>query len=104
MVLFLVFCCAVLSIANESIKLSDEQMENIVRGSYQYVAMYNRNNQFSLVQGGWNTVVADTKLKNTTMKEIARPNNDALYIGCMLDLRKDPVIIEIPVLTQSMFR
>ena len=30
------------------------------------------------------------------MREIARPNNDTLYIGCMLDLRKDPVIIDIP--------
>ncbi|HBX44014.1 MAG TPA: hypothetical protein DEH27_09695 [Deltaproteobacteria bacterium] len=30
------------------------------------------------------------------MRDIARPNNDTLYIGCMLDLRKDPVILEIP--------
>ena len=43
MVLFLVVFCAAISIANESIKLSDEQVENIVRRSYQYVAMYNLN-------------------------------------------------------------
>jgi hypothetical protein len=30
------------------------------------------------------------------MREIARPNNDTLYIGCMLDLRKDAVILEMP--------
>jgi len=30
------------------------------------------------------------------MREIARPNNDTLYIGCMLDLRKEPVILEMP--------
>jgi hypothetical protein len=30
------------------------------------------------------------------MREIARPNNDTLYIGCMLDLRKNPVILEMP--------
>jgi len=30
------------------------------------------------------------------MRDIARPNNDTLYIGCMLDLRKDPVILDIP--------
>jgi len=76
--------------------LTDEQVENIVRSSYQYVAMYNVNNKFALTQGGWNTVVADTRLKDHTMREIARPNNDTLYIGCMLDLRKDPVIIDIP--------
>jgi hypothetical protein len=79
-----------------SFELTDEQLENIVRRSYQYVAMYNVNNKFALKQGGWNTCDADTKLKDHTMREIARPNNDTLYIGCMLDLRKDPVILEMP--------
>lgn len=77
-------------------ELTDQEIENIVRRSYQYVAMYNVNNKFALKQGGWNTVEADTKLKDHTMREIARPNNDTLYIGCMLDLRKDPVILDIP--------
>jgi hypothetical protein len=79
-----------------SIKLTEEQIENIVRRSYQYVAMYNVNNKFALKQGGWNKCVADTQLKDDTTREIARPNNDTLYIGCMLDLRKDPVILDIP--------
>ena len=35
-------------------------------------------------------------LKDHTMREIARPNNDTLYLGCMLDLRKAPVILEMP--------
>jgi hypothetical protein len=30
------------------------------------------------------------------MREIARPNNDTLYIGCMLDLRNDAAILEMP--------
>jgi len=77
-------------------QLTDDQVENIVRRSYQYVAMYNVNNKFALKQGGWNTIVADTKLKDHTMREIARPNNDTLYISCTLDLRKDPVILEMP--------
>jgi len=75
---------------------SDEQLENIIRRSYQYVAMYNVNNKFAMKQGGWNTCVPDTQLKDHTTREIARPNNDTLYIGCLLDLRKDPVILEIP--------
>jgi hypothetical protein len=79
-----------------SIKLTEEQIENIVRRSYQYVAMYNVNNKFALKQGDWNKCVADTQLKDDTTREIARPNNDTLYIGCMLDLRKDPVILDIP--------
>ena len=78
------------------VELTDEQIENIVHRSYQYVAMYNVNNKFALKQGGWNTCVADTQLKDHTMRVIARPNNDTLYIGCMLDLRKDPVILEMP--------
>jgi hypothetical protein len=78
------------------LELNDKDIENIVRRSYQYVAMYNVNNKFALSQGGWNTVKADTQLKDHTMTDIARPNNDTLYIGCMLDLRKDPVIVNMP--------
>ena len=77
-------------------ELSDQEVENLVERSYQYVAMYNVNNKFALKQGGWNTCEPDTALKDHTMREIARPNNDTLYIGCMLDLRKDPVILEMP--------
>ncbi len=65
-------------------ELTDQEIENIVRRSYPYVAMYNVNNKFALKQGGWNTVVPDTQLKDHTMRDIARPNNDTLYIGCML--------------------
>jgi hypothetical protein len=82
--------------ASVSAQLTDAQIENIVRRSYQYVAMYNVNNKFAMKNGGWNKCVADTRLKDDTTREIARPNNDTLYIGCMLDLRKDPVILEIP--------
>jgi hypothetical protein len=78
------------------LELNDKDIENIVRRSYQYVAMYNVNSKFALTQGGWNTVKADTQLKDHNMRDIARPNNDTLYIGCMLDLRKDPVILDIP--------
>jgi len=83
--------------ATDPVDLSDAEIKDIVWRTYQYVAMYNVNNKFAHVQGGWNTVAADTELKDHTIKEIARPNNDTLYIGCMLDLRKDPVIIDIPL-------
>jgi hypothetical protein len=76
--------------------LTDAEIDNIVRRSYQYVAMYNVNNKFAMKQGGWNTVGADTQLKDHTMREIARPNNDTLYISALLDLRKDAVILEMP--------
>jgi hypothetical protein len=76
--------------------LTDEEVENLVKRSYQYVAMYNVNNKGAMMVGGWNVCYPDTKLKDHTLKDIARVNNDSLYITCMLDLRHDPVILEIP--------
>jgi hypothetical protein len=86
------------TVASQTLKMTDEQVENLVRRSYQYVAMYNVNNKFAMKHGGWNTVDADTQLKDHTMREIARPNNDTLYVSALLDLRKDPVIMEIPAI------
>ncbi len=82
--------------AQRAVTLSDEQVENLVRRSYQYVAMYNVNNKFAQGLGAWNTVVADTRLKDHTMRDIARPNNDTFYITCLVDMRNDPVILEMP--------
>ncbi len=76
--------------------LTDDQIENLVKRSYQYVAMYNVNNKFAMKAGGWNTVDSDTKLKDHTMREIARPNNDSFYASALLDLRTEPVIMYLP--------
>ena len=84
--------------AGDAAKLSDAEIENLVRRSYQYVAMYNVNNKFAEKQGGWNTVIAHTSLADHTMKEIARGNNDSLYINAALDLRNEPMILEMPAL------
>jgi hypothetical protein len=79
-----------------AVELTDEDLDNLVKRSYQYVAMYKVNNKFALKQGRWNNCEADTTLKDHTMREIARPNNDTLYISCMMDLRNDPVVMEMP--------
>jgi len=81
--------------------LTDEQIENIVRRSYQYVALYNVINKSTMdpnnpAKTGWNNCYIDSELKDHNLKVIARPNNDTLYISCALDLRKDPVILDIP--------
>jgi hypothetical protein len=82
--------------------MTSAEMENLVRRSYQYVAMFNVNNKFAMDEknpmntGGWNRVKANTKLTDHTMKAIARPNNDTLYIGAMLDVTAEPVILELP--------
>ncbi len=86
----------------QAIELTDTEVENIVRRSYQYVAMYNVNNKFAmdpsnpLSPGGWNRVKANTTLADHTLKAIARPNNDTLYVTALLDLHEEPVILEAP--------
>jgi hypothetical protein len=79
-----------------AVELSAQQVDELVRHSYQYVAMYNVNNKFALKQGGWNHVVADTALKDHTMTDIARPDNDTLYVAALLDLRTEPVVLDLP--------
>ena len=88
-----------------AIDLSDEQVENIVRRSYQYVAMYNVIQKFALdpasgrmYTDGFNKPKASTTLADHNMTSIARPNNDTLYQVTVLDLRLDPVIIEFPAI------
>ncbi len=84
--------------------LRDKEIENIVRRSWQYVAMYNVNNKFAMdpdnpmSTGGWNRVRAHTTLVDHTLKAIARPNNDTLYIGALLDLTNEPIILETPTI------
>lgn len=80
----------------EITKLSDSDIENLVKVSYQYVAMFNVNNKFAMGQGGWNTIVSDTKPKDHTLTDIARPNNDSYYTTIMLDLRTEPFVITLP--------
>ncbi len=83
-------------------ELTDAQVDNIVRRSYQFVAMYNVNNKNALdpsnpfSTGGWNRVRVNPTLADHTVKMIARPNNDTLYAVAMLDLREEPVILEAP--------
>lgn len=87
--------------AQKSVKLSDEQIENLVKRSYPYVAMYNVNQKLALAEEGMNTKGYNKGLKNTdlldhTAEFIARPNNDSIYQLAMLDLRKDAVVFEFP--------
>ena len=73
-----------------------EQMEDLVKRSYQYVALYNVTNKFAMAQGGWNTLQSDTQLKDHTLTDIARPNNDTFYSSALLDLRDDAMILKFP--------
>ena len=49
--------------ATLAVEFSDADVENLVKRSDQYVAMYNVNNKFALKQGGGNACDPDTELK-----------------------------------------
>lgn len=83
-------------------ELTSAEIVNIVRRSYQYVALFNVINKFAMdptnpmSTGGWNKLHKSTKLWDATVQAIARPNNDTLYQVAMLDLRAEPMILKIP--------
>ncbi len=60
--------------AAATVELTDAQVEDIVRRSYQYVAMYNVNNKLAIDPaspmslGGWNRVRANTALADHTLR------------------------------------
>ena len=83
--------------------LTDGQIEEIVKRSYQYVAMYNTNQKMALAELGVTTRGYNKGMRNTTLLDhsvefIARPNNDVLYQLAMLDLRKDAIVFKIPAI------
>lgn len=99
--LFVMVGCQPTSTTKTSAELSDAQIENIVRRSYQYVAMYNVINKSAMMEQspfmtGWNGTFVAKGLADHTMKGIARPNNDTLYVVSTLDLRNEPVIVHYP--------
>jgi len=80
---------------------SAEEIDNLVRRTYQYVAMFNVINKGAMMEEnptrtGWNGTFAATGLLDHTSKAIARPNNDTLYITTIMDLRSEPVIVSYP--------
>jgi hypothetical protein len=88
--------------ASTTVELTDAQVEELVRRSYQYVALYNVVNknvmdpQNPFRTERWNVARANTTLVDHTLKIIARPNNDTLYAIAMLDLRDEPIILQMP--------
>lgn len=84
-----------------AVELTDEEVNNLVRRSYQYVAMYNVINRGAMdeqnpTMTGWNGTNAAQGLLDHTMKAIARPNNDSLYVTSILDLSNEPVVVSYP--------
>ena len=90
------------SVPDSASNLTDDELTTIVKQSYQYVAMYNVNNNFAMVESnplssqGWNKTKFNLDLADHTVKSIARVNNDTYYIISMLDLRDDAVVINYP--------
>ena len=87
---------------NTQSDLSQDEVENVVRRSYQYVALYNTLFNFALNEknpfcsGGWNKTYKADSLMDASVRALPRPNNDSLYILSMLDLRVEPMIVHYP--------
>ena len=84
-----------------AVELSDEDVDNLVRRTYPYVAMYNVINKAAMMEEnpqrtGWNGTFANTNLTDHTANTIARPNNDTLYVPTLMDLRNDAVVVSYP--------
>ncbi|MAG29857.1 MAG: hypothetical protein CL908_03065 [Deltaproteobacteria bacterium] len=85
--------------------LTSAEMENLVRRSYQYVALYDSlvdwaSNEESLFYGGgWNETCFPKGLVKASARGVPQPNNDTLYVVSMLDLRAEPVIVHYPAFT-----
>ena len=85
------------------IDLSSAEAENLVRRSYQYVALYNTlfpwalDDKSGFFSGGWNKTGRREKLVDASSRDVPRPNNDSLYVTSMMDLRADPMIVRYPV-------
>ena len=88
--------------SGEMLELTDAQMEELVKRSYQYVAMFNVNNKFALdpdnpfCTKGYNRVTASTTLADNTLQAIARPNNDTLYVSDRVDVTEEPIVMVMP--------
>lgn len=101
------FPSVALAQSGERIELTDEEMENIVRRSYQYVAVFNVINNFALnpdnpmTTGGFNRVFANTSLADHTLQAIARPNNDTLYVIALMDVSEEAMVVELPAFDSS---
>jgi hypothetical protein len=86
----------------QAAELSKAEMDNLVRRSEQYVALFNTLNNFAVnaknpfAAGGWNKTHYPKGLMDASVRAIPRPNNDTLYVMSMLDLRKDAVVIHYP--------
>ena len=82
--------------------LTSAEMKNLVRRSYQYVALFNTLNNFAVsaknpfATGGWNKTHYPQGLMDASVRAIPRPNNDTLYVLSTLDLRQDAVVIHYP--------
>jgi hypothetical protein len=82
--------------------LTSAEMKNLVRRSYQYVALYNTivgwalDKKSAFYTGGWNKTFTAKGLIDATARDVPRPNNDTLYLMSTLDLRAEPMIVHYP--------
>jgi len=94
--------CAVFLPTASVADINDSDRENLVKRSYQYVALFNTINNFVVnpknpfASGAWNKTFYPKGLMDASVKALPRPNNDTLYVLSPMDLRDDAVVITYP--------
>jgi hypothetical protein len=86
--------------------LTRAAVEDIVRRSYPYVTMFNVIHGAAAEQGSgrpaaWNRVARSARLHDHTARGGERLNNDLFNVVIPLDLRRTPVVLEVPALDSS---
>lgn len=51
----------------------------------------------------FNIIANSSKLADSNSKDVVRPNNDTFYSAAWLDLRKEPVVITVPEITDRYY-
>src|SRR6476620_3738785 len=81
-------------------------VEDIVRRSYPYVTMFNVIHAAATERGSgraaaWNRIAASARLHDHTARGGERLNNDLFNLVAPFDLRRGPVVLDVPALDSS---
>ncbi len=79
--------------------LSYSQIQNMVMRSEQYVALYSLINKLALDGGGWNRIKTFIPPTSDINSVIPRFDSDLLIQLALLDLRKEPIIVQYPAIS-----
>lgn len=101
------------SACKEQDKTTPEEVQTIAEEAYiyaypmleHYKTMYVSfiAEEHPAYMGPFNTLVNNTELQSPENKAVVRPNSDTFYSGAGLDLRREPMVISVPEITDNRY-